>query len=253
MRTKLVVGNWKMNCGIEETKILLESILKNYNGANLNNLLQVCVCPSFTSLSTAFKILESNTIALGAQDVSINDNGAFTGEVSIAMLKELDCQFVIVGHSERRMYFKESDELINKKVKKILENNLTPIICVGETLEQKENNQTKEVIKKQIHGVTNNLSNEDLLKIVIAYEPVWAIGTGKNATPDQAEEVHLFIRKLLTLKSTINVSESISIIYGGSVKPENSKQLVAMENIDGFLVGGASLKSNLFLEIIHSF
>ncbi len=253
MRTKLVVGNWKMNSGIEETKNFFENLIENSSLQNINHLMQVCICPPFTSLNTASQLLQNSTIALGAQDVSVNENGAFTGEVSISMLKELKCQFVIVGHSERRMYFKETDSLINKKAIKILEHKLTPIICVGETLEQREADETNEVIKEQINGVIENMSNEDLLKIVIAYEPVWAIGTGKNATSKQAEEVHLFIRKLLTIKSNINVSESISILYGGSVKPENAKELSEQENIDGFLVGGASLKVNSFISIIQSF
>lgn len=253
MRTKLVVGNWKMNSGIEETKTFFENLIENFSLQNINHLMQVCICPPFTSLNTASQLLQNSTIALGAQDVSVNENGAFTGEVSISMLKELSCQFVIVGHSERRMYFKETDSLINKKAIKILEHKLTPIICVGETLEQREADETNEVIKEQINGVIENMSKEDLLKIVIAYEPVWAIGTGKNATSKQAEEVHLFIRKLLTIKSNINVSESISILYGGSVKPENAKELSEQENIDGFLVGGASLKANSFISIIQSF
>ncbi len=253
MRTKLVVGNWKMNSGIEETKNFFENLIENSSLQNINHLMQVCICPPFTSLNTASQLLQNSTIALGAQDVSVNENGAFTGEVSISMLKELKCQFIIVGHSERRMYFKETDSLINKKAIKILEHKLTPIICVGETLEQREADETNEVIKEQINGVIENMSNEDLLKIVIAYEPVWAIGTGKNATSKQAEEVHLFIRKLLTIKSNINVSESISILYGGSVKPENAKELSEQENIDGFLVGGASLKVNSFISIIQSF
>ncbi len=253
MRTKLVVGNWKMNSGIEETKNFFENLIENSSLQNINHLMQVCICPPFTSLNTASQLLQNSTIALGAQDVSVNENGAFTGEVSISMLKELKCQFIIVGHSERRMYFKETDSLINKKAIKILEHKLTPIICVGETLEQREADETNEVIKEQINSVIENMSNEDLLKIVIAYEPVWAIGTGKNATSKQAEEVHLFIRKLLTIKSNINVSESISILYGGSVKPENAKELSEQENIDGFLVGGASLKVNSFISIIQSF
>lgn len=246
MRTKLVVGNWKMNSGIEETKNFYENLIENSSLQNINHLMQVCICPPFTSLNTASQLLQNSTIALGAQDVSVNENGAFTGEVSISMLKELNCQFVIVGHSERRMYFKETDSLINKKAIKILEHKLTPIICVGETLEQREADETKEVIKEQINGVIENMSKEDLLKIVIAYEPVWAIGTGKVATPEEAAAVCGTIREAISAEFGAELAAATRILYGGSVKAANVAGFLRSTEVDGVLVGGASLDAEEF-------
>ena len=178
------------------------------------------------------------------------DEGAFTGEISPLMLKELNCEYVILGHSERRQHFKEDDDLINKKVIAALKNNLKPILCIGETLKQRKNNQTFNIIKNQLINSLKNISKNNILKVVIAYEPVWAIGTGVNATPKQAEEVHVFIRSLLSEKYDKKTAEETRVLYGGSVKPENIKDLMKEENIDGALVGGASLSAESFAKIV---
>ena len=189
---------------------------------------------------------------LGAQNMNENDSGAFTGEISAQMLKSVGCEFVILGHSERRAIYKESDELINKKIKKALEKGLKPIFCVGETLEEREKDITKDVIKRQIIKGLEHVSKEELSKIIIAYEPVWAIGTGKTASPDQAQEVHEFIRDLIEVEYGNDSAEKLIIQYGGSVKPDNAKELLHQKDIDGALVGGACLKADSFMGIIKA-
>lgn len=235
-----------MNKDIFETADLINGLKKLGTAKNV----EVIVCPPFTSLVVAQQLLKGSTIKLGAQDVSVHDDGAFTGEISVTMLKSVGCEYVIVGHSERRQYFHESNELINQKAKKVLAADMRVIICVGETLEEREKEITDKVITAQIKGVLAGLSESNLDRVIIAYEPVWAIGTGKNATPRQAEDVHQLIRKLVAQLYSWNVAEKIIIQYGGSVKPENAKELLSQADIDGALVGGACLKPESFAGII---
>ena len=247
MRTPVIAGNWKMYKNIDEAKSLAIE-LKNLVSEVRDR--QVFICPSFVCLAAVRDIVKDTHIALGAQNVNYEEEGAYTGEVSADMLKSIGVSFVILGHSERRAYFHETDESINKKLKKVLSKSMTPIVCVGELLEDRERGSTADVIKKQIHGCLENISPEDLIKIVIAYEPVWAIGTGKTASPEQAEEVHALIRSELKSKYSDAVSEQVRIQYGGSVKPENIDELMKKPNIDGALVGGASLKAEDFARIV---
>jgi triosephosphate isomerase len=246
MRNKVIAGNWKMNKDVFETADLINGLKKSVTAKNV----EVIVCPPFTSLVVAQQLLKGSTIKLGAQDVSVHDDGAYTGEVSVTMLKSVGCEYVIVGHSERRQYFHESNELINQKAKKVLAASMRVIICVGETLEEREKEITDKVITAQIKGVLAGLSESDLERVIVAYEPVWAIGTGKNATSRQAEDVHQLIRKLIGQLYSWNVAEKIIIQYGGSVKPENAKELLSQADIDGALVGGACLKPDSFAGII---
>jgi len=209
---------------------------------------EIVICPPFTALSEIGDMLRGRNIKLGAQNVFFEKEGAFTGEISPIMLKEVGVEYVIVGHSERRRIFKENDEFINKKIKAVIENDMTPIFCVGETLEERKKGLTFCVVEKQVREGFNGLSKEDALKVVIAYEPVWAIGTGVVATPDQAQEVHSFIRQLLKDMYDEEVSENVRILYGGSIKPNNYFGLIVQKDIDGGLVGGASLKES-FVEL----
>jgi triosephosphate isomerase (TIM) len=250
MRIKVIAGNWKMNNDLNESKDLISKLLDGLK--NLNSTCDVVICPPFTSLSEASSMIKDSKIKLGAQNIHEEENGAFTGEVSAKMLLSAGCEYVIIGHSERRTIYKESDELINKKINRTLKNNLKPIFCVGELLEEREKNITEQVIKSQILKGLQDFSLDDLKDLIIAYEPVWAIGTGKTATPQQAEEVHLFIRKLLTDNYSSEFAENLRILYGGSVKPDNSKDLLSQKNIDGALVGGACLNADSFINIIKS-
>jgi len=248
MRNKVIAGNWKMNNDLMESEKLI---------VELKNLLQnekpncdVIICPPFTSLSEASKLVKGSVIKLGAQNMYFEENGAYTGEVSASMLKSAGCEYVILGHSERRNIFDENDKMINKKIKKALSAELKPIFCVGELLEERENGTTKEVIKKQVLKGLESVSAGEMQSIIIAYEPVWAIGTGKTATPAQAQEVHEFIRDLIEIEYSMEVSMNLVILYGGSVKPDNAKQLLSQIDIDGALVGGACLKADSFMGII---
>ena len=247
MPKPLIAANWKMNKNIEESI----SFINNFkNSSKKIKNAEIAICPPFTSLNEVNKIIKGSNIKIEAQNMHYEDNGAFTGEISPLMLKDAGCDYVILGHSERREYFNEDNQLKNKKLISALKNNINPILCVGEKLEQRENNQTFDVIKGQLTNCLKNINKEDAKKITIAYEPVWAIGTGKNATPEQAEEVHKFIRGLLS-KLYSNISENTRIIYGGSVKPNNIKDLMNQDNIDGALVGGASLKEEDFFQICN--
>lgn len=250
MRIKVIAGNWKMNNDLNESKDLISKLLAGLKNSNAN--CEVVICPPFTSLSEASAMIKGSTIKLGAQNLHQEENGAFTGEVSAKMLLSAGCEFVIIGHSERRTIFTESDELINKKIIRALKNNLKPIFCVGELLEEREKNITEQVIKSQVLKGLENFSVRDLKNLIIAYEPVWAIGTGKTATPQQAEEVHHFIRKLIENHFSEEFAENLRILYGGSVKPDNSNDLLSQKNIDGALVGGACLNADSFLNIIKS-
>lgn len=246
MRTPLVAGNWKMNMSIREAVNLVKTIAAGVRGLGE---VDVVVCPPFTVLDAVRSTLEKTNIGLGAQNMYSEPEGAFTGEISPNMLKEVGCRYVILGHSERRKIFKERDELINKKVLAALKYNLIPIVCIGETLEERERGETMPVIERQFRDSLKGIEKSDWKKTVMAYEPVWAIGTGKNATAGQAEEVHARIRALLKSAGG-DVADEIRVIYGGSIKPENFSEIIAQPNVDGGLVGGASLKAESFIEIV---
>ncbi len=248
MRRKIIAGNWKMNGTLGETEQLIRALLA---GESKSSRAQVVVCPPFTALPTASRLLLGSHIAVGGQDMSQHDKGAFTGEISAAMLLTVGATFVILGHSERRQYHAESDQLINAKAGKALAAGLTPIICVGETLDEREGSRTEAVVGKQIDGVLAGFSADALKKTVIAYEPVWAIGTGRTATPEMAEAVHCFVRAKLAAIDRA-VSETVPILYGGSVNAKNAAGLLSQPDIDGALVGGASLKADEFIAIIKA-
>lgn len=248
MRKKLIAGNWKMNKDVHETAALINELKERLK--DFRNEVGIVVCPPFTSLSVARSLLQGTAMKLGAQNVSQYDDGAYTGEVSARMLIAIGCEYVIVGHSERRQYFKETDQLVNAKVKKALRSGLTPIICIGETLEERESEVAERVITSQVTGVLNGLTSEEVEKVVIAYEPVWAIGTGRNATPDQANDVHRYIRKLVGQMYSHSLAEKLIIQYGGSVNAQNASSLLSRPDIDGGLIGGASLKVDSFVAII---
>jgi triosephosphate isomerase (TIM) len=250
MRNKIIAGNWKMYKDLNESAELINGLKSKL--ATLPKGVQVIVCPPFTSLGLAQKLLEGSPIALGAQNMYPEEEGAFTAEVSSKMLKSVGCRYVILGHSERRQYFKETDEFINKKVKKALASGLIPIVCVGETLAEREKNITDQVVSTQVKGCLKDISAADVEKSIIAYEPVWAIGTGKVATPQQAQDVHKLIRTLLGQLYSSETAEKVIIQYGGSVKPDNAKELLHQPDIDGALVGGACLKADSFAAIIQA-
>jgi len=248
MRKTVIAGNWKMNNDLKESEKLIVEIKNLLQNEKLN--CDVIVCPPFTSLSEASKLLNRSVIKLGAQNMHFEDNGAFTGEISASMLKSVGCEYVILGHSERRHIFGESDEVINKKIKKALSAGLKPIFCVGELLEERENGTTNDVVKRQVLKGLEGISANEMKNIMVAYEPVWAIGTGKTASPAQAQEVHEFIRDLIEIDYSLEVANDLVIQYGGSVKPENANELISQKDIDGALVGGACLKADSFLGII---
>lgn len=250
MRRYVIAGNWKMNNDLNSS-IRLISELKNALASKTLNA-DVVICPPFTSLETASVMIKDSLISLGAQNMYFEESGAYTGEISPTMLLSVGCKYVIIGHSERRTIFNESNQLINKKINAAIKFKLKPIFCIGETLIEREKNITFKVIEEQIREGLSDLSESDLESLIIAYEPVWAIGTGKNASPDQAQEVHKFIRELLTKMYSRTFSENLTIQYGGSVKPDNSKELMSQPDIDGALVGGACLKSDSFIKIIES-
>jgi len=250
MRKKIIAGNWKMNNTLQESIGLINGIKSEISKLELK--CDLIICPPFTSLQIANSLIKDSNIKLGAQNMFYEESGAFTGEISAPMLKSVGCEYVILGHSERRAIFGETDDLINKKIKKAIDSNLKPIFCVGETLEERENGITFDVINRQIVEGLKNISVDEINNVIIAYEPVWAIGTGKNATPEQAEEVHIFIRNLIKKIYNEEISNQIVIQYGGSVKPENAKDLLSQPNIDGALVGGACLKADSFAKIIKA-
>lgn len=248
MRNKVIAGNWKMNNSIEESVKLISELKQGL----IETDVKVIICPPFTSLETANTLVKGSQIELGAQNMHNETSGAFTGEISASMLKSVGCKYVILGHSERRAIFGESNEFINKKVHKALTENLIPILCVGESLEEREKNITKDVVKRQLLVGLDSVSSEQAEGIIIAYEPVWAIGTGKTASPEQAQEVHGFIRALFSEKYGKETAEKVIIQYGGSVKPDNASELLSQKDIDGALVGGACLKADSFLGIIKA-
>lgn len=214
--------------------------------------IEIVLCPPFTALSDVKEVIMETNIKLGAQSLHWEKEGAFTGEVSGRMLKDVGCEYVIIGHSERRQYFGETNEVVNKKVKAALKEGLKPITCIGEKLEERKNGKTFGVIKEQLTNSISDISRDEVLNIVIAYEPVWAIGTGVNATKDEAEEAHKYIRELLRGRYDEELAKSIRIQYGGSVTPNNIKELISQEDVDGALVGGASLKADSFIQIVKN-
>ncbi|MDP2929823.1 MAG: triose-phosphate isomerase [Candidatus Omnitrophota bacterium] len=249
MRRIIIAGNWKMNKNIGESIDLANSIKRSlYDVEDA----EIVICPPFTSLSDVNEITMETNIRLGAQDVYWEKEGAFTGEVSASMLKNVGCEYCIIGHSERRQFFGETNETVNKKLKSLLKEGINPIVCVGEKLEERKSGKTFDVIKDHVVNSLTGLSEEDMFKTVIAYEPVWAIGTGINATKEQAEEVHKYIRTLLSQMHGADIANSIRIQYGGSVKPENIKELISQEDVDGALVGGASLKADSFVQLVKN-
>jgi triosephosphate isomerase (TIM) len=249
MKQYLIAGNWKMNLNKDDSVALAKAIVSQLKPhANVG----VAVCPPSLYLSAVAAGLAGSTVKLGGQNLYPKNDGAFTGEVSGKMLIDVGCHYVILGHSERRAIFHESDEFINQKVFAAFEHSLTPIVCVGETLDERESGKTESVVESQCVGSLAKLTAEQMAKTVIAYEPVWAIGTGKTATPAQAEEVHAFIRNWLTKQFGKETADQVIIQYGGSVKADNAEELMGQPNINGALVGGASLKADSFVAICHA-
>ena len=248
-RRPMIAGNWKMHMTTQEAIELVSRILEQTGDVNADDV-DILVAPPFTALSSISGLLPNSPVFLAGQNMHWEEKGAFTGEISPLMLKEVGCSHVIIGHSERRQLFGETNETVNKKLHAAFAHGLTPILCVGESLEEREANQTFSVIEEELKGGLNGLTTGQVQSMILAYEPIWAIGTGKTATPEQAEEVHAFIRNWLESWGGSGTSEKIRILYGGSVKPENVEGLMAMKNIDGGLVGGASLKADSFSQII---
>jgi triosephosphate isomerase (TIM) len=247
MRKPIIAGNWKLNKTSHEAIILASELKREI--VDIEGV-DIVLCPPFTALADVADALTDTNMALGAQNMFWEDAGAFTGEISAPMLKDLGVAYVIIGHSERRQYFHETNETVNKRLCAALKHGLNPIVCVGENLAQRESNKTFDVIKDHCEGSLIGLSAEEMKKVVMAYEPVWAIGTGKTATPEQAQEVHVFIRQLLEKMFDDQTAGSVRIQYGGSVTPDNIALLMAQEDIDGVLVGGASLKALSFAAIV---
>jgi triosephosphate isomerase len=247
-RRKILAGNWKMHKTVEESAALAQAIVDALKATPTAH--EVVVCPTYLALDRVASVLKGSNVALGAQDMHWENQGAFTGKVSGDLLKAAGVSYVILGHSEQRAYFGETDATVNKKTVKALADGLTPIVCVGETLEEREGGVTEKVVETQVRGAYAGISAADAAKTVIAYEPVWAIGTGRTATSAQAQEVHAFIRGLLTSLYGAGTAEVIRIQYGGSMKPENAAELLAQPDVDGGLIGGAALKAESFLGII---
>lgn len=251
MRRNIVAGNWKMNLSFELADDLVNDIAEKLDSVELNA--DVVICPPFPYLELTSDLAQESNFFAGAQNVASFDNGAYTGEVSSEMLASMNVDYCIVGHSERRKYFNETNQEIATKITKLLKDDIKPIFCLGEVLEEREAVKHFEVVQKQLEESLFNLTSQEILNVVIAYEPVWAIGTGKTATSLQAQEMHAFIRSLLDKKYGNEVAEEISILYGGSCNAKNAKELFANKDVDGGLIGGASLKAEDFLAIIKSF
>ncbi len=251
MRKPFVAGNWKMNTDCRSGVDLAKAVVDGSSGL-AGSSVDVAVIPPFVYLSSVGQAISSSGVALGAQDVYFEAKGAFTGEISAAMLKDVGCTYVLCGHSERRHVLGESDELINKKLTASLSGGLLPILCVGELLEERDASRTEQVVERQTRAGLAGLSAEKVSAVTIAYEPVWAIGTGRTATREQAQEVHAFIRKLLVGMYDVSVAGEMRILYGGSVKADNAEELMGQEDVDGCLVGGASLKADDFVQIIEA-
>lgn len=250
MRKMIVAGNWKMNTDINEAKELalgLKEKLANYNGDK-----EVIVAPPYINMSEVRSIIKDTPIRLSSQNCASEISGAYTGEVSVNMIKSVGADAVIIGHSERREYFKESDEILLKKLKLTLEAGLKPIFCFGEVLEERESGEHESTVKAQLSETVFKLTEAEFEKVILAYEPVWAIGTGKVATPDQAQEMHAYIRSLIVNNFNKELAENTTILYGGSCKPNNAKELFSQNDVDGGLIGGASLKPEDFVAIINA-
>jgi triosephosphate isomerase len=248
-RKLIIAGNWKMNKTVAEAVALVTDLKRELAQVKEVDLV---VCPPFTALSEVSKAILDSNLRLGAQNMSEQSDGAFTGEISAAMLKEFSVRFVILGHSERRQYQREADSLVAKKALAAHAHALKPIVCIGETLIERENHATEKVLLSQLKGSLAGLTAEQMLETILAYEPVWAIGTGRNATPDQAQEAHAFIRKTLATMFDEAVAKRVRIQYGGSVKPNNARDLMSQPDVDGALVGGASLEVRSFSDIVKN-
>jgi triosephosphate isomerase len=251
MRKKIVAGNWKMNMDYASGISLFSEIVNMVRDEKKGEQLAI-ICAPYIHLNSLSQ-LGGTTVRIGAQNCHQKDSGAFTGEISAEMVKSVGCEYVLVGHSERRQYFAESNEILAEKTLAALKNNLSPIFCIGETLDERNNGNYFNIIKSQLSEGTFNLSAEEFLKVVIAYEPVWAIGTGLTATSEQAQEVHAFIRNEIASKYGEEVANDTTILYGGSCNPKNAAELFAQNDIDGGLIGGASLKSRDFVDIVKTF
>ena len=251
MRKNIVAGNWKMNTTLPEGVKLAEEV--NAAVAEAKPACDVIICVPFTHLAPIAGVIDSNVLGLGAENCADHASGAYTGEVSAPMVASTGAKYVILGHSERRQYYREDSKILREKLGLALANGLTPIFCIGEVLEERENGTYNEVVKRQIEEALFELSAEDFSKLILAYEPVWAIGTGKTATPDQAEDMHAHIRATIAAKYGNEVAENTSILYGGSCKPSNAAELFAKKDIDGGLIGGASLKCADFMGIVKAF
>jgi triosephosphate isomerase len=247
-RRPIIAGNWKMNKTTVEARDLASKLIPLIAGVKERDIV---FAPPFTALQAVAEVIKGTGIALSAQNLHWEDKGAFTGEISAEMLLDLGCKYVIIGHSERRQFFGETDETVNKKLRQALNKGLLPIVCVGETLKEREAGTANEVIERQVTGALKGVTAAEMQKVIIAYEPVWAIGTGKTATPDQANEIHSFIRKKIEISYGKEIAGSLRIQYGGSVTPENVSALMAMPDIDGALVGGASLKPESFAALVN--
>ncbi len=247
-RKRIIAGNWKMNKGVSESQTLAEDIKREL--AECSEV-EVVLCPPFTSLQAVADVVGDTSIKFGAQDMHWESSGAFTGEISAMMLRSLYCHFVILGHSERRTFFGETDIIVNKKALAALAATLTPIVCVGETQQERESGQHMTVVRTQVEGSLAGITPGDLKKVVVAYEPVWAIGTGLTATPEQAQEMHAYIRSVLRDMAGPDAADSVRIQYGGSMKPANAAELLAKPDIDGGLIGGAALEAKSFVELVR--
>jgi triosephosphate isomerase len=251
MRKKIIAGNWKMYKTNSEAVSLVKQLKNKLEKKSAENT-SVIVCPPFTALNVVSEELKGSTIIVGAQNIFALDEGAFTGEISPKMIRSAGAKYVIIGHSERRHYFKEDERLINRKVRLALKHKLKVILCVGETLEERKQNLTRDIVTNQVEWNLKQIKANELKNIVIAYEPVWAIGTGKTATPKQAQEVHAFLRVIVDALYTDGIGDKMTILYGGSVKPDNAEGLLSQPDIDGALVGGACLKATDFMRIIRA-
>ncbi len=249
MRKPIIAGNWKMNKLVAEAVDLAQGLKPLVAGVDS---VDVAVCPTFVALQAVATALEGSNIAVGAQNMYIKESGAFTGEISPQMLKDVGCTWAIIGHSERRHVLGEEDEFLNQKLQFAIASGLQVMFCIGELLEEREGGQMEAVLRRQVNEGLKGLSEAELAKVVVAYEPVWAIGTGKTASPEQAEEAHAFVRGLVSDQFSPAAAEALRIQYGGSVKPENAAELIAKPNVDGFLVGGAALKADVFAAIIQA-
>ena len=248
MRNFLIAGNWKMNAGPTEAREIASNLVDTLNNGSFSA--EALICPPAISIQTVSEIFADSPFKVGAQNVHTEDNGAFTGEISTSMVKDLDVTHVIVGHSERREYFHETDKLVAKKTKKIIDDGLTAIVCVGEKLDKRKSGDHEKVVLNQLDHALNAITRDNAANLVVAYEPVWAIGTGETATPEQAQEMHRFIRFQISERWGKDRAEEVKILYGGSMKPKNAEELLSQPDVDGGLIGGASLKADSFSEII---